>query len=281
MSVKIIIHIFPHEMENYERVIEQLNVSSYGLSINEIEIKTCLTINPIIIKESNSDKIKKIRNKFVSITNLSVFKTSSTISEEYFGVNEHRRNSIENSSNTDYLIFLDSDIHFNKDLLKIHKKHYDTISKKYEFFILTPQYTKLWDNTWDELVNTKFLNKARNEIKPNVVNDIYGDMGLREIRNFKWAGGWFTGISGSLAKKISIPKSFVGYGPDDTFMMECCKILKQKKINVIQYCIRGMIVYEQNSFKQTSLREDIPTFRKNCNQVFYRELNAFTKSLNI
>ena len=62
---------------------------------------------------------------------------------------------------------------------------------------------------------------------------------------------------------------------------QVCKILKQKKINVIQYCIRGMIVYEQNSFKQTSLREDIPTFRKNCNQVFYRELNAFTKSLNI
>jgi hypothetical protein len=82
------------------------------------------------------------------------------------------------------------------------------------------------------LVNENFLSHP---IDYELIADVYqdtlpdaGDIEVQSIPTFKFAGGWFTLISKELLSKIGVPESLGHYGLEDTFVTECCKILKTK-----------------------------------------------------
>lgn len=283
----ISIHIFPHEISEYKRIVDDLNVSLHKINTDQVQVWVCLNLNSSLIDYSGTTQYEKIKKQFTEINRRLNVVYRENIRDElsFMGVNEHRRETIKHTTDGDNILFLDCDLHFNKNLLRHLIETGQSLGEQNSFFILTPQCVRLWDTTWDCLVNNNFIKKPIgffNEINPEtLVERTYGNVYSKKINTFKWAGGWFTCISASLAKFIGIPQSFVGYGPDDTFMMECCKKLKLSGVEVSQYVLNGFVVCEDPRLKKTPnmFKKNIPNFRKESNKHFYIELNKFSEKL--
>ena len=280
--IKIVIHIFPHEIKQYERVIYQLNKSFVSTSDSSVKLYCCLNFNKDVCKYQNpSHTMRTFKN--INLKSKFIIVPTINTKADFYGVNEHRRVCIKNASYDDFIIYLDCDLYFDTKLLNNTIINASNLSKKHKYFILTPECIRLWDTTWDCLVNKKFLKYHLNYCETADIASItekpHGDTILRKNESFKWAGGWFTCVNTPLAKLVSIPDSFLGYGPDDTFMMECCKFLKTKNIDVVQYIQEGHIICEDrtliNKHKQYFTKKI--NFRKNCNKSFYREYCFFKK----
>ena len=273
------IHIFPFEFSRFKRLVRGLIDSFEYIDTTRIMVHLTLNTNESILKPN--DNIKLIETEFSSISHIFPCKTiSDTINKHNFlGVNEHRRETIEMASESDYIIFLDSDLYFNKTLLVHHINSVDLLSRRHKYFVITPCTIKLWDNTWNILTHPNYINESHDfYLKANyhnIVNKNYGMISLKKINKFKWGGGWFNCISASLLKKIGIPKTFIGYGPDDTFIMECCKLMKQTGTDVHQYILTNTIVCEDIPLGSESFKKNKPNFREICNQNFSNELLEF------
>jgi hypothetical protein len=277
----ISIHIFPFEMRRFERLVHNLNNCMEYLNPYDILLHITLNTNDrILIKDKHEHQSVQEFNKIIKqikFKNISHIKSQP----EFLGVNEHRRQTIEIASNSDYIIFLDSDVYFNKTILAHHINSIHTLSEKHKYFIISPCTIKLWDNTWDIITHQDYIEKPNDfYLKAdyyNIVNKNYGQVSLKKINKFKWGGGWFNCISASLLKKVGIPKSFVGYGPDDTFVMECCKLMKRDGENIQQYLLNNMVVCEDIPIGRHHFKKNIPNFRELCNKKFRSELLEFNK----
>lgn len=282
-KIIIAIHIFPHELKNYERIICLLS-SNKEIKSN-IQIETCLNLNKHTVKYNQTNQY--LITKFKEINKKSKYKVIPTIkTDRYFlGVNEHRRIVINNSNDNDDIIFLDSDLYFSKDLLKYVIKSINHIKKEYVYYILTPQIIKLWDCSWDVLVNEKYINENTDFYQKCDIEDItkkiQEEPKFTKINKFKWAGGWFTTISAKLCKLIGIPDSFRGYGPDDTFMMQCSSYLKNNNFKISQFVLKGFIVGEENkadkNINQYLIHKHL---RKSCERFMITEFNNFKKKIH-
>mgnify|MGYP001158666454 CR=1 FL=1 len=284
----IAIHIFPHEINEYDRIIKSLerNVSKLSNLIN-VEIRTCLNLNPSLLNEAYSAQFDYIISFFKKINKSSFLsiKEHITKSVNYLGVNDHRRYIIENADNIDNIFFLDCDLHFPDTTLYWHMKHIDKAKTQSEYYIITPQCVRLWDKTWDCLVSEKYIKKPigfyKNADLSEIDNAIPSNVLLKKNNSFKWAGGWFNCISANLLKLTGIPNSFIGYGPDDTFVMRCCTYLKQKNIDVQQYILSELVVCEDKSLDDTPklFKDNLPNFRKNSTYHLSEELAKFYQKL--
>lgn len=282
----ISIHIFPQELTEYIRLMESLNDTvNHIKNINQFKILTTLNLNETLIK--HDDSVSGITNSFRTTNQNSKFGYDELITydENFLGVNEHRNHTIDMSATGDSIIFLDSDMHFNADILAHHENAVSVLSCKHDHYIITPNTVRLWDSTWDCLVHDTFKSKSHTFYKTIDCDKLkthnFGNVKLIPLNTFKWGGGWFNCIDANLLKKIKIPKSFRGYGPDDTFIMQCCKIMKSKNYDVQQYLLKNMVVCESPSpiKNEPKLRRDIPNFRDESNKHFHLEVNKFSKKL--
>ena len=282
----ITIHLFPHELEEYKRIVDNLNVSMFNIQKNQVKLYVCLNMNPEIINCTGETR-RQIVEAFYNTNKKLVIQHEENVNTDtnFYGVNEQRRYTINQSSDDDLIINLDCDIYFHPNLLRTMIKFSDELLIKNKMYIITPECVRLWDSTWDCLVNAQFKNNLLGFYKKanpsEITKKIYGDISLNKINQFKWGGGWFTGISARLAKLIGIPKSFKGYGPDDTFMMKCCEILRNKKYKLDQYVISGMVICENQKYtnNRDMFKENIPKFRNECNKNFSNEIDIFSKKL--
>ena len=126
--------------------------------------------------------------------------------------------------------------------------------------IITPEIVRVWDDTWDCIVNEEFLDKPLNyqkENDPYKDSGIKGDVTVVPVLNsqspqsrFKFAGGWFTCISVKLLNKIGVPKSFGHYGYEDTFLMVASeKLIREKNENINQFKIKNLVVCENYKYR--------------------------------
>ena len=283
----ISIHIFPHEIKNFQRIVESLKNSIDMLDdTRNIHISASLNMNDMIVDDTKYNK-EEVVNMFLNcekkIQPTTDFKIQTSV--EFIGVNEERRTTIRNSHIEDTIIFLDSDLHFDKKLLANQINAIKLIKEINDFYIITPQIVRLWDTTWDCIVNEKYINESftfHKNINPeNIISCNHGKTSVVSCNDFKWGGGWFNAISASLLKLTGIPDSFVGYGPDDTFVMECCKYMKLKKLNVQQYVLKNMVVVEDRlgAGLPATFHKDTPNFRNNCNKHFTDEISIFKRKL--
>jgi hypothetical protein len=134
-------------------------------------------------------------------------------------------------------------------------------------FVVTPQFVKQWDNTWDVIVNERFWNQPLNYHEgADVYEDTlpeYGEAGVKEIQSIKFAGGWFTCLSGDLLRKTGIPESFGHYGLEDTYVIECMNIMKSQNDYISQFIIENLVIAE--SYNQRP-NETIKSFIKSKNR---------------
>ena len=263
--MKVVISIFclPYEIDELENTLKQLKKASYYID-NKIEwvLDVTMTVSNKIINWDKSSLPKKyFIDKFSKLSShtdwcIKEFKTSETI----LGCVSQRRSSLINHTDADYFIWLDTDIIFDERTLSYIQMAMESTNKEYINSIITPELVRIWDDSCDVLVNEQFIDEP---FDYNQTNDPYkdsgikGDISIETVLNsnspqsrFKFAGGWFTCISGALLQRIGIPESFGHYGFEDTFVMVCSeKLMRETDIQITQFKVKNLVVCENYKYR--------------------------------
>ena len=158
--MKVVISIFclPYEIDELENTLNQLKKASYYID-NKVEyvLDVTMTISDRMINWDKSSLPKKyFIDKFTKLETQSdwcqnEFKTSDIL----LGCVSQRRESLKNHKDADYFIWLDCDIQFDERTLSYMQMVMSSTSKEHEHSIITPELVRIWDDTWDILVNEK------------------------------------------------------------------------------------------------------------------------------
>jgi hypothetical protein len=265
--MKIVISIFclPYEIDELENTINQLKKASYYLTNKEVEwyldVTMCTSSDMVNWGKSSLPK-RLFEEKLMKISTstdwcVKYFRTSDTIK----GCVSQRRESIKSHKDAHYFIWLDTDIIFDERTLSYIENSIIGV-KDIPYSIITPELVRIWDNTWDCLVNENFINEKVGYQKiadPYECSGIKGDISLERVENikspqsrFKFAGGWFTCISASLLNKVGVPESFGHYGYEDTFIMVACEKLVRMGEDIQQFKIKNLVVCENYKYRNNS-----------------------------
>lgn len=291
MKTQIVVHLLPQEIDWFEWQSRQFKQGSYYLEEDEeVIIDVTLNLNLVNWEESKIPKQFFI-DKFEQLKSLWDWaEVLFTVDEEgkCLGCDDKRRDSIR-SSTADNILYLDCDLIFKPETLK----HMINASKvvNTDYYIISPQIVRLWDDTWDVLVNEKYLSnppgQGYKEQDPfEVVALASGEVEVERLRKFKFGGGWFNLLSTKLLKFTDIPDSFGPYGVDDTFVMMCSSIMTTKGFMVQQYVVKEVMVaenikYRCNPYTQfLSLINRQDEFRRVAESNINMELEKFSQNLN-
>jgi hypothetical protein len=262
MKYHISIHISPYEIDNYQLFIHQLRRNLNYID-NEIIFNPYLNLSNYFYDWDNSVlKSDFFINKFNELNkiveNQVTLDSVINFDNKILGALSYKREFISKYKNqVDAFIWFDSDMIFPDDLLFYLINSFESINQ--EYCIITPQITKLWDNTWDILVNEKYINQYPNH--DNYFNfdgyKLYNQPEVKELiennHYTKFASGWGNLLSSGLFKKyISFTDSLGHYGIDDTFIMYAIDLYKQKGNNIKQFIVNNLVVIENNKFKISS-----------------------------
>lgn len=290
MTTQIVIHLLPQEIDWFEWQIKQLKQGSYYLEQDDnVIIDVTLNLNLVDWEKSKLPK-QLFVNKFFQIEKLCDWcETHFIIDEENkcLGCDDKRRESIR-SSQADNILYLDSDIIFKPELLKYMMDSSKIIPN--EYYLVSPQTIKLWDNSWDCLVHQDYLDlppsqEYQNTDPYSVILNQSQDILIKPINQFKFGGGWFNLLSTKLLKLTDIPDSFGPYGVDDLYVMLCCDVMKQKGYDVQQYVLNGVVVAENLKYRWNPYNDLLfliskqNEFRTRAEKNLPIEIQKFTNTL--
>lgn len=292
--MKGIISIFamPQEIDDLALTLERLKRNSAYIDKSVeylVDITMCLSDeltdweNSKLPKEYIKERSIELCQKYLDWCKWEIIHDTN----EILGCVSQRRYSLKKNSDADFFIWLDTDIVFKDTTLYYATSAYQMIKNaEIDMFVVTPQFVKQWDNTWDVVVNERFWN---HQIDYELIADVYedtlpqiGEVAVKEVETFKFAGGWFTLISAELLKKTGVPESLGHYGLEDTFVIECAKIMKSKGEQVSQFIMENLLIGESytqrpnetiKSFISSKNRK--AEFTKIANDNFANELNNF------
>ena len=297
--MKCIISIFalPYEIDDLEKTLTQLKIASNYIS-NKIEWVVDVTLgmsDELIDWKKSSIPKQYFIDKFLKLsTHTDWCMKTFRLSDEILGCVSQRRFTSLEYTDADFHIWLDTDIIFDERTLAYFESILPLVSQQTNYSIVTPEIVKIWDETWDCLVNENYINHPLNYHKTNDPykdSGIKGDIALEPISNsfpnqprFKFAGGWFTCLSGDLLRRVGIPESFSHYGYEDTFVMWGAeKLMKTTDINIQQYKIKNLIVCENYRYRNNShyinnlsILDRREEFKKIAEENFNEELQNLT-----
>jgi hypothetical protein len=297
---KIVITSFvmPHELDDLERVLVDLNKSSKYIDGNNYEFYISFSVDDYLFDWENSKVNKQFFiDRFNSLKLLTNWAGKSTyqIRPEIMGAFQTKRYAHNECTDATHFIWLDTDICFDDKILYYMENAIDAVESANitDKYFITPEIVKYWDTTWDCLVNEKFMDKELDYCKianPFVDCGQYGDVGVESVfanvtgqPQTKFGAGWFTLLSKSLLDRIPLPESMGAYGPDDTFLMWAIEKLNQKGENINQFKLKNYVVCENYIYrdrkhydiliKRIDRKEE---FKKQAYSVFEEELNKIT-----
>lgn len=242
----------PWEIDYALLSFSQLKKSKYYLpqDVNVI-IDSCLNLSSYIINWEESKLPKKFFiEKYNQISLLLKDYTHNPKiydEDKLYGHLNLQRESI--SPEVDYYISLCPDMYFSEQLLG-----YLVNSTQYipnEYFVITPQISKLWDGSWDEITNPKYLNIPYSDWNDVDIFDIRynskiysGEISLLSTTNSKWAG-WFDLYNKKFYENLCpIHDDWEGYGPWDWYSLIFTEHIKTLKVDFEQYVLQGETIFE-------------------------------------
>jgi len=263
--MKVVISIFclPYEIDDLENTLTQLKKASYYIDKKIdwcLDVTMCLADDMVNWNKSSLPK-KFFEDKLLKLLSITDWCTKNIqTSTEIKGCVSQRRYSLEKHREADYFIWLDTDIIFDERTLFYIEQSIKGTNKDYLQTIITPEIVRVWDNTWDCIVNEQFLDKPLEYQKTNDPykdSGIKGDISIVPVTNsnspqsrFKFAGGWFTCISGKLLNRIGVPDSFAHYGYEDTFLMVGSeKLVREQNEEIHQFKIKNLVVCENYKYR--------------------------------
>ena len=295
MKYHISIHISPYEIDNYQTFIHQLRRNLSYID-DEIIFSPFLNLSKYFYNwEDSTLDPSYFVNRFNELNNIvkeyCQLEEHVNFEELILGAFSYKTMFLEQYKNkVDAFIWFDSDMIFPDNtihmLIASHKA--DDMSK---YCIVTPQIHRLWDTTWDVLVNKDYINIPASHdnyfgfdgysLYKRNDEDVFLDTNKQR---FKFASGWCNLLSANLFRDlIDFTYDLGHYGPDDTFIMNLLdyyKFNKGKDIN--QYIVRGVVVTENykhslNQYKDYITKNDnIKTkeeFAGEVNQAVSKRLN--------
>jgi hypothetical protein len=242
----------PWEIDYAILTFTQLKKSKYHLPSDvNIEIKSALNLSNFLFDWDKSQLpkdyfIKKYESLAVLLKD---YQHDSFIYEGdgLWGHLDLQRDAID--SKTDFYISLCPDMYFSEYLLSYLVESVKYVSNKY--FVITPQISKLWDFTWDEITNPKYHDIPYDQWSDVDVFDIRNDSKnssqehtLLSLNKSKWAG-WFDLYSKSFYEELCpIHTDWSGYGPWDWYSMLLSEYTKEKGVDFQQYLLQGETIFE-------------------------------------
>ena len=173
--MKIVISIFclPYEIDELERMLIQLKRSSYYLSgDNEWLLDVSIGLSDYLV-DWNESKLPKsyFIDKLHYLQSMCDWCDPSFHHDDHIkGCVSQRRNSMKLVEDADYFIWLDTDIIFEERTLSYVENTINSIGS-YPMSIITPEIVRIWDNTWDCLVNDEFIDESLKEVSNQINSD--------------------------------------------------------------------------------------------------------------
>lgn len=300
--MKGIISIFsmPQELEDLAQTLDRLNRNSVFLDDSvkfKIDITMCLSdeltdwkntkLPKGYIRERTQELVDKYTGWCVE-RNLEFAEDDKTL-----GCVSQRRKSWKENPDTDFFIWLDTDMFFRDDTLYYLMWSVNLLKQSgMDMFVVTPEFVKQWDDTWDAIVNKKYIyagfdyHKKVDIHKESLKSG--SDINILEIPTFKFAGGWVTLISKHLLDRIGVPESFGHYGLEDTFVMACAGLMKQSGQKVSQFVLENLIAGEihrgrtnQTIKSYISSKDRKEEFKAIAHQNWEKEIRNFVNSVKL
>jgi hypothetical protein len=288
--------IMPHELDDLERVLVDLNKASKYIKGENYSFYISLSVSDYLIDWNNSKVDKQFFiDRFNSLKSLTNWAGSSVmqIREEIMGAFQCKRYAHKEITDATHFIWLDTDICFDDKILYYMEASIDRLQQtdpNVDKYFITPEIVKYWDTTWDCLVNSNYLNKPLDYCKTNnpfAESGEVDDVELETVFNnvpgqpqTKFGAGWFTLLSKPLLDRIPLPESMGAYGPDDTFLMWAIEKLNQSGANIYQFKLKNYIVCENYIYRNRKHYDTIISridrkeeFKKQSYSVFQNELN--------
>jgi hypothetical protein len=294
---KIVITTFTmlNEIDDLERMLGDLNKASKYINGENYELYLSISVDDYLVNwnESKLDKQYFI-DRFNALKPLTEWAGKSTfnIREDIMGCTSLRRIAHKECTDATHFIWLDTDICFDDRVLYYIEASIDRIAEtdNLQKYIISPECVKIWDSTWDCLVNENFLNKEEGYCRinnPFTDSGEVGDVTLETLLNnvpgqpkMKFGGGWFNCLSKPLLDRIPLPESMGHYGPDDTFIMWASEKLNQNGEQMYQFKLKNYIVCENYIYRDRTHYDTLikridrkDDFRNQANQSFQMEIN--------
>jgi hypothetical protein len=280
----ITIFILPHEVKLYEKLISSIKNEIKKFNLSDFYFDVTLSVCDEMVRwdESKTSK-QEIIQQYHNINQNLKGDFNIDHSGEIMGCVSQRRNSHLKYPNAISFTWVDSDFTFPEGTFYIIDQSITSLNSLQDYFILTPQYVKMWDSTWDIICHPNFLDKPYNYNNTDTKKDaqIYGEITLQPLNKgiFKIGGGWITTISKKLLDLLPIPKSFGHYGEEDTFISTGSQILSSKGTHIIQYVISNLVVTQDNNIRDPniSLIDRRQEFRQIAQNNFNLEIKKVCK----
>ena len=241
------------ELDYALQTFTQLKKSKYYLSDEDtIEIDICLNLSAYLVDWDKSKLNKNLlKARFIEYLKLlKDYKVNATIYEEnkLYGHLDHQREIV--SPEVDFYITICPDMYFSEQALALLIQSSKQIKNKY--FIITPEISKLWDNTWDEITNSDWMHVNYDKWNEVDLFDIRAKMKSKEIgitldptNKSKWAG-WFDLYNKAMYEELCpIQDDWKGYGPHDWYSLLITEYVKIRGVNFQQYVMRGQTIFER------------------------------------
>jgi len=297
MKILLSVFILPYEIDDLEMLVGRLKDCSYrldGACQWTLDVTMCLSEDIINWRRSTLPK-SYFLEKFQKISTCTDWCDKKfNVSTDIKGVVGQRRRTLNLYSDVDAFVWADADIIFCDELLKYIQ---DSLFQAAEFgsmFVISPELVRLWDSTWDCLVNENFINEP---VGYQATNDPFRDCGVKgrvtlDFVNcgvpgqpkFKFGGGFFTTFSAPLLQRIGIPESFGHYGLEDTFIMWASeKLIQERGEKIYQHKMKNLVVCENYKYRNYNHLTNHLTiynrkeeFRKMAEKNFKPELAKIT-----
>jgi hypothetical protein len=252
----ICIHVMPSEIEMFEKLMIQFHKAFHYLDENDdVTLKVTLNLNPELTDWQNSE-LKQ--GYFVSRFGI-LFNGLKNINEvildtSCWGTTQQKRESYK--LDYDQFIFCDTDILLHEHMLKYQ------LNISYQLdgvYILSPSLPKWWDNSWDELCHSEYIDKPygyatdSDEVVNNTSTQNIVSINARQTQKIKFGCGMHTLYSKSFWELVGIPESFGGYGPEDTYGMAASELAIKLGYDIKQFVLDGVYITE-------NYRERTPSF---------------------
>jgi hypothetical protein len=262
--IEIVIWVSPVDLDDLEKSLNRLLIGKDYLSEEQkrnIRFNVVMCVSDEIVNWKTETIKPQCQLKFNQLKSLTSWAGESNFIESTT-INGCTSMRVDASvSNAEYYLWLDTDIIYQPETFPYMLNSIPYIKEqRIDKFVITPEIVRIWDDTWDCLVNEFFINKNVGYEKINNPYEdagIYGDINIEEVvcnvpgqPYMKFAGGWFTIVSKSLLNELPWPENYGHYGYDDTYLMWAASVKNDKTIK--QFKLKNIVVCENYFDRITS-----------------------------
>ena len=292
-------HLMPWEIGEFRHQVRLHRLTMIHLEekfLENITLIPTLNLSDEIVnwKESKLPKEYYIEHFKVSCKTLEdLIKITPRIGGVKSTTEALKKNIDDILTDQDHYIWMDPDINYPYTYWKVLFDAFEILSTQNEHFIISPSTTKLWDNSWDILVNEDQLDLPYNYdgwYKSNFEKYFYPskDPELEKLSNIKLGGGFGNLFSAKTLKLFGVPKDYILYGGIDTYVMVGAEILKRKN-HLTQYKMKNIVTIQDFKFSDKEMykeftpplleKDDQRVINEQKEKVYQNSVNALINKL--